>query len=368
MAKSANKKKQPKRKTKANATRKRVQRPYPQRTLEEALKIPIAIREQNNGNPWDTELVSQAALGVAKSNNKMFYAAAASRDYGLTIGSRDTEKIELSDLGRRITFAGDEAEKRKGKIDAFFLVDIFKRVYEHYGGSKLPKDEFLNNTLQSEFNLSIGLHKEFTRIFKANCEFLEITEGLDEGTLVRKTDKIEHPKDVRVVGQPKGKFDRTAFVIMPFSEKGDQPRPDGFFNEVLTNVITPAANAVGFAVETAEQSGSDVIQSTIVHQLIDAQLVIADLSDHNPNVLFELGIRITKELPVALIRAKGTGRIFDVDNLMRVQEYDPNLWPTTVENDIPKIQEHIKSTWDNRDTMLTYMQILSGQSKQTSKA
>jgi len=47
-------------------------------------------------------------------------------------------------------------------------------------------------------------------------------------------------------------------------------------------------------------------------------LVIADITDHNPNVLFELGIRIAKDLPVALIKAEGTGPIFDVDNMMRV--------------------------------------------------
>lgn len=298
----------------------------------------------------------------------MFYTAAASRDYGLTTGSRDTDKIELTDLGRKLTFAGDEAEKRQGLIDAFFSVDIFKRVYEHYGGSKLPKAEFLSNTLQGEFNLASEVHSEFAKIFKANCEFLKITDGVGEGIRVKEPDTVEHPKDVRVVGEPKGKFDRTAFVIMPFSEKGDNPRSSGFFNEVLVNLVTPAANAAGFAVETAEQSGSDVIQSTIVNQLLDADLVVADLSDHNPNVLFELGIRITKELPVALIKAKGTGRIFDVDNLMRVQDYDPNLWPTTVAKDIPKIRDHIKATWDNRDTVKSYMQILTGQSKQTAKA
>jgi hypothetical protein len=39
-------------------------RPYPNKTLEEALKIPIAIREKNNGNPWATEDVAQAAYGL----------------------------------------------------------------------------------------------------------------------------------------------------------------------------------------------------------------------------------------------------------------------------------------------------------------
>jgi len=335
-------------------------RPYPNRTLEEALAVPQAIREKNNGHPWATEDVAQAALGVAKTNNKFFYAAAASRDYGLTIGTRNTEKIELADLGRAIVFAGDETTKRQKKIDAFFSIDIFKRVFDHYGGSDLPAKEFLSNTLLNEFGLAGEFHDEFARIFKANCKYLDIEKGVGEDVKVRASDRLEHPSEIRVVGEPKGKFDRRAFVIMPFVEKGTERRPAGFFNEVLTTLITPAANAAGFAVETARQDGSDIIQSTIIGQLLEADLVIADLSDHNPNVLFELGIRIAKELPVALVKSEGTGRIFDVDNMMRVLPYSPNLWPTTVAADTPRLTDHIKAAWTNRTTGKGYMQILTG--------
>lgn len=88
--------------------------------------------------------------------------------------------------------------------------------------------------------------------------------------------------------------------------------------------------------------------------------MIADLSDHNPNVLFELGIRIAKELPVALIKAEGTGRIFDVDNMMRVVSYSPNLWATTIKSDVPRMRDHIKAAWDNRDATRSYMEIPTG--------
>lgn len=354
--------------TKKTATRNRAARSYPPHSLEEALSIPIAIREHNHGHPWATEDVAQASLGLAKTNNRFFYLAAAARDYGLTIGTRDTETIELSELGRDIVFASNEATKRQRQIDAFMSVDVFKRVFDHYGGSaNLPKkEEFLRNALEREFGIDDSLHKEFAELFRANCEFLGIQNGLSDRDVVRSTDAIEHPSDVRVVGQPKGKFDRTAFVIMPFVEKGEKPRATGFFNEVLTTLITPAANEAGFAVETADISGSEVIQSTIIEQLVNAQLVIADLSDHNPNVLFELGIRIAKELPVALIKAEGTGSIFDVDNMMRVLPYNPNLWPTTVKTDIPKIRDHIKATWDNRTTVRSYMQILTGRNRERS--
>jgi nucleoside 2-deoxyribosyltransferase len=71
-----------------------------------------------------------------------------------------------------------------------------------------------------------------------------------------------------------------------------------------------------------------MIQSTIVNDLIEADLVIANLTEHNPNVMFELGVRIAQERPVVLMKAEGTGPLFDIDNMLRVFEYNPNLWQT----------------------------------------
>jgi hypothetical protein len=365
-AKKSSKKKASRKESRSlKPTRKgRTPRPYPAKTLEEALLIPKAIREQNNGNPWDTEDVAQASLGVAKSNNKFFYTAAAARDYGLTVGTRDTDKIELAPVGRDIFFAPDEDTKNTKLLDAFFSIDIFKRVFEHYGSADLPKKEFLTNTLQKEFGLDPEWHEDFVKIFKENCKYLGIENGLGPTQkMPAKDTPVEHQSEIQVVGQPKGKFDRTAFVIMPFGEKGELARPEGFFSELLNSLITPAANGAGFAVETARKQGSDVIQSTIINQLLKADLVIADLTDHNPNVLFELGIRIAKDLPVALIKAEGTGPIFDVDNMMRVSSYSQNLWRSTVEKDVPRLTEHIKGAWDNRSTERSYLQILTGRIK-----
>ncbi len=87
--------------------------------------------------------------------------------------------------------------------------------------------------------------------------------------------------------------------------------------------------------KTANRQGSDLIQSTIINDLIEADLVIADLTEHNPNVMFELGVRMAQDKPVVLIKAHGTGPLFDVDNMLRVFEYSANLWQTTVEKDMP---------------------------------
>jgi nucleoside 2-deoxyribosyltransferase len=135
-------------------------------------------------------------------------------------------------------------------------------------------------------------------------------------------------------------------------------RPKGFFDEVLRALIAPAGMGAGFEVITANREGSDVIHATIVNQLLDADLVVADLTGNNPNVLFELGLRIAEDKPVALIRAKGTPPIFDVDNMLRVFEYDPNLWTSTVQHDCPKLTDHIKAAWESRGSKLTFMKIL----------
>src|SRR5439155_19844332 len=147
------------------------------------------------------------------------------------------------------------------------------------------------------------------------------------------------------------------FVIMPFTER-DDAHETGFFAEVLRQIFTPAATQAGFRVKTARRQGSDVIQSTIVNDLLQADLVLADLTEHNPNVLFELGMRMNEDKPVALVRARGTGQIFAVDNMLRVEDYSPNIWPTTVERDVPKIRDHIKATWENRESGDTFMRIL----------
>jgi hypothetical protein len=49
--------------------------------------------------------------------------------------------------------------------------------------------------------------------------------------------------------------------------------------------------------------------------------------------------------------------------LLRVFEYNPNLWPTTVDKDMPNLREFIKGAWENKDPNKTYMKILRGQAK-----
>lgn len=330
--------------------------PFPRATLEEALKIAYAIKDHNGGNPWEPEEIRKA-IG-ASSGNAWFYLTAASRDYGLTLGTRDAQKISLADLGRDIAYAPNPSAEKALKVQAFLNVDIFKRVLEYYKGSNLPEMKYLGNTLQKEFDLDPETHDEFSRTFRENCQYLGITSGIPSSTgEAEEAAAVVSPPETVTLAEGASKL--TAFVIMPFLER-DPKHSSGFFAEVLRSVITPAAKASQFTVKTANRQGSDLIQSTIINDLMDADLVIADLTEHNPNVMFELGMRMAEDKPVVLIKAQGTGPLFDVDNMLRVFEYNPNLWQTTVEKDMPNLRDFIKGAWDNRASEKSYMKILRG--------
>lgn len=331
---------------------------FPRVTLEDALRIPTTIKEHNGGNPWATPEVAKA-VGLAPKAHNFFYLAAGARDYGLTEGSRDTERIGLTQLGKDVVYAPDAATERQKKQEAFFRIEIFKKVLEYYKGSDLPEMKYLGNALQQEFGLPTDTHEEFSRLFRENCTYLGIKSGFttpSNGKSAPAEPSAPGPATVTLAEPAKGKGP-VAFIIMPFQER-DGSHAEGFFQEVLRSLLTPAASEAGFTVRTANRQGSDLIQSTIIRDLLDADLVIADLTEHNPNVLFELGVRIAKEKPVVLVKASGTGRIFDVDNLLRVYEYKPHLWRTTVEKDLPSLTEFIRGAWEGRESDQTYMRIL----------
>ena len=237
-------------------------------------------------------------------------------------------------------------------------------MLEYYKGSNLPEMKYLGNTLQKEFGLVPETHEDFSRIFRENCKFLGITSG----TVVvppenpKESDAAPTSPGTVTLAEPTGASRLTAFVIMPFVER-DPKHAAGFFPEVLRSLITPAAKDSGFTVKTANRQGSDLIQSTIVNDLMEADLVVADLTEHNPNVMFELGVRMAEDKPVVLIKAQGTGPLFDIDNMLRVFEYSPNLWQTTIEKDLPLLREFIKGAWENRASDKTYIKILRAKSK-----
>ena len=341
-----------------------IDRPYPRVPLEDAIKVAEAIKQKNGGNPWAPDQLA-TAVGTTGKSEKFFYLAGGARDFGLTTGGRGAREIALTELGRNLVYAGSAQEMEKFKREAFNRVEVFRKVLDFYGGNNLPEMDFLSNTLEREFGLHPATHDEFSELFRKNCDFLQIGARFDgnrSASTTPVTASTEGVGDIVTVAEAEADTGLTCFVAMPFNEKSGK-YPQGYFQEVMSSLIAPAGRKAGFNVVTARRQGSDVIQSTIVNSLVRADLVLVDLTEHNPNVLFELGLRIAKDKPVVLVRARGTAGIFDVDNMLRVYDYDPNLWSSTLKTDVPKLTDHIKGAWDQKDLGKTYMQVLMSQAE-----
>lgn len=333
-------------------------RPFPVVSLQKALSVTYALKEKNAGNPWPPTEVAKA-IGVAERSSAIDNLYRASSLYGLTSGTRNASYISLEKFGREIAYAPTPEKELQAKRAAFLNVEIFSKVVEYYKGNNLPDLKFLSNTLVNEFGIATEFHDEFRKLFQENCDFVEIGktwEGINTPGRASSRSRQENPAVVSYASES-NVDGKSCFVIMPFSERLSN-RPKGFFDEVFESLIKPAAEEAGFDVQTANKDGSDVIQSTIINELLDADLVIADLTDHNPNVLFELGFRMAQEKPVAIIKTSDTGGIFDVDNMLRVFEYNENLWTSTIKTDVPRLEGHIRATWDNREINRTYISIL----------
>ena len=328
-------------------------RTFPQYSIEESRKIAEAIKQFNAGNPWaPKEIASVLKMGLS---NNFFYLTASSRDYDLTIGTRDTEKIELSSLGRQLVYPKSPQEESEAIQTAFRSVELFKNVFDYYQGQNLPEIQYLKNTLKTEFGVDEQYQDDFYDIYQKNLSYLK-----SKGELPTSPLPIAAPSATVgsiILGESNNAGTLIAFVAMPFSEK-TSAYPKGYFDEVLKHLITPAAVKANFNARTAKKAGSEVIQSTIINDLDAADLVIVDLTEHNPNVLFELGMRIAFNKPVCLIRAKGTAAIFDIDHMLRVYDYNPCLWQSTLEIDVPALTEHISETWKNKDKDRSYLSLL----------
>lgn len=94
-----------------------------------------------------------------------------------------------------------------------------------------------------------------------------------------------------------------AFIVRPFNPRGEID-----FNRVQKELIDPALTAASIAGDTTQQfveAGN--IRVDMFEQLLLADIVIADISVHNANVFYELGIRhALRARQTILIRAKVT--------------------------------------------------------------
>ncbi len=119
------------------------------------------------------------------------------------------------------------------------------------------------------------------------------------------------------------KIDKTCFVIAPIGSEGSESRK--WSNEVLKIIIRPAVSDFGYkAIRADEIQETGNITSQVIKMCINSELVIANLTDRNPNVFYEMAVRHAIGKPIIQIIQKSQTIPFDI-NQERTLTYDKEL-------------------------------------------
>jgi hypothetical protein len=104
------------------------------------------------------------------------------------------------------------------------------------------------------------------------------------------------------------------FVIGPIGEVGTAVRADA--DDFMKYIVTPVVTSKDFGYEPPIRADNlndpGRITSQIIKLLMDADLVIADLTGNNANVFYELSLRHAVGKPVVHMALEGTRLSFDV--------------------------------------------------------
>jgi hypothetical protein len=106
-------------------------------------------------------------------------------------------------------------------------------------------------------------------------------------------------------------FDRKIFIIMPFS-KTTPEHTDEYWTNHYEHLLKPSIQGISdLPVERSKAVRTDILRD-IIKNLIFSQIVIADITDLNANVLWELGVRQSFKDGTIIIAEEGTPKPFDI--------------------------------------------------------
>ncbi|MFF1513706.1 hypothetical protein [Streptomyces sp. NPDC058305] len=108
------------------------------------------------------------------------------------------------------------------------------------------------------------------------------------------------------------------FYIAPIGATGSDIRRRS--DQILRHIVKPAALECGYQATRADEiDSSGLISTQVIERILGDGLVIADLTDQNPNVFYELAVRHTTGKPFIQIISEGQTIPFDVQGLRTIE-------------------------------------------------
>ena len=128
---------------------------------------------------------------------------------------------------------------------------------------------------------------------------------------------------------------RKCFIITPIGDEGSETRDKA---EGVIESISPIFEALNFelfAPHRMPKPGS--ITKQILECILNHELVVANLTELNPNVMYELAVRHSTAKPVITIAELGTKLPFDITT-------ERTIFYTNDMRGVPKLQKELKTS------------------------
>ena len=155
---------------------------------------------------------------------------------------------------------------------------------------------------------------------------------------------------------------KKCFIIMPLTTPeqywsryhGDKEH----FRNVLDGLFLPAIDKADMDPIKPIARGADLIHREIIKNLETADLVLCDMSIFNPNVFFELGVRVSLNKPICLVKDDKTAAPpFDVVPINYKLYNGLPIWNN--QKEIEALAEHIQQSISTSDGKNWLWQVLS---------
>ncbi|EHK4784108.1 hypothetical protein [Vibrio parahaemolyticus] len=114
----------------------------------------------------------------------------------------------------------------------------------------------------------------------------------------------------------------------------------------VREIIKEALEDTEFDVElVSDSSDVGIIQKRIVQNIYDNEIVVCDVSCKNPNVMFELGMRLAFDKPTIIIKDDVTNYSFDTSPIEHI-EYPRDLHYHSIKAFKTRLKDKVKATFE----------------------
>lgn len=130
-------------------------------------------------------------------------------------------------------------------------------------------------------------------------------------------------------------MNKKCFIITPIGDEGSITRDK---TEGVIEAITPVLEELGFKFDIPHKmSKPGSITKQVLECILNHELVIANLTELNPNVMYELAVRHSTAKPVITIAEFGTKLPFDITT-------ERTIFYSNDMRGVPKLQRELRSS------------------------